>query len=95
MPVMVLILYPHPPKHMENYTPEFAQLTPRGVRRLYQVPAGCKLSITEYAAQNGFKKLVMPERPAEGYWRHEWHETETEVVLTWVETDPPSEDEMI
>lgn len=68
---------------------KYAQLTKFGVRRLYKVPTGCTLSIDEYAAQNGFKTIVEPEKPTEGYWRHEWHETETEVVLTWIETDPP------
>lgn len=71
----------------------YAKITPYGVRKLYKVPAG--LTEAEYAAQLGFKILVEPEKPAEGYWVPKWMETETEVILTWVETDPPSEDEMI
>lgn len=74
---------------------KYAQLTKFGVRRLYKIPNGCTLSIDEYAAQNGFKTIVEPEKPTEGYWVPVWTETETELVLTWVETDPPSEDEMI
>lgn len=80
---------------MNTYSPEYAQLTRNGVRRLYKIPTGCTLSIADYAAQHGFKKIVETEKPAEGYWVPKWTETDTEVILTWVETEPPCEYEMI
>ena len=71
------------------YKPEYAQLTPHGVRRLYKVPDGCELSIEEYAARNAFKRLFEPEKSEEGYWTPQWTETEEEIVLEWVETESP------
>lgn len=69
----------------------YAQLTEHGVRRLYRVPEGCTMTKDEYAAANGFKEIVEPPMPLEGYWTPQWRETETQVILEWIETEPPME----
>lgn len=69
----------------------YAQLTEHGVRRLYHVPKGCNMTKDEYAAANGFKEIVEPPMPQTGYWRPEWRETETQIVLDWIETEEPME----
>ena len=70
----------------------YAKLTKHGVRRLYHVPKGCTMTKDEYAAANGFKELVEPPMPLEGYWRPEWRETETQLICDWVETEAPTEE---
>lgn len=86
-------LYPQPTTYSlrpaERYIPEFAQLTPNGVRRLYKTPDWYDGSIEEYAAAYGFKRIVEPEMPAEGYWTPQWRETNEEIVLEWIETEAP------
>lgn len=70
----------------------YAQLTEHGVCRLYRVPRGYNGTKEEYAMEHGFKPLVETEKPAEGYWVPQWRETEEEIVLVWVETEPPAEE---
>ena len=70
----------------------YAKLTEHGIRRLYHVPKGYTGTKDEYAAANGFKELVEPPMPLEGYWRPEWRETETQLICDWVETEPPTEE---
>lgn len=70
----------------------YAQLTKNGVRRLYHVPKGYNGTKEEYAIENGFKPLVETPMPEEGYWEPYWQETEKEIVLNWVETNPPIEE---
>lgn len=70
----------------------YAKLTEHGVRRLYHVPKGCTMTKDEYAAANGFKELVEPPMPLEGYWMPEWRETETQLICDWVKTEPPTEE---
>lgn len=70
----------------------YAQLTRNGVRRLYKVPTGYNGTKEEYAAEHGFKPIVEPEQPEEGYWAPVWTETAEEIVLEWVETDPPMDE---
>lgn len=82
-------------RRVAQYVPEFAQLTPRGVRRLYRVPAGYAGSVAEYAAEHGFKRLVATAPPANGYWSSEWRETETELRLVWQEMPQPLEEEFL
>ncbi len=72
----------------------YAQLTEHGVRRLYHVPAGYDGSKEEYAAEHGFKILVETPMPEEGYCIPEWRETETQLILDWVETEAPAEEEI-
>lgn len=69
----------------------YAKRTEHGIRRLYHVPKGCTMSKDEYAAEHGFKELVEPPMPYEGYWTPEWRETDTQLILEWVETEPPME----
>ena len=68
----------------------YGQLTAHGVRRLYRVPEGYNGTREEYAAEFGFKPLVETDPPALGYWEPKWTETAEDIVLEWVETDPPS-----
>lgn len=65
----------------------YAKLTEHGVRRLYKVPDGCNMTKYEYAVANGFKEIVEPPKPKEGYWTSEWTETDTQIVLNWVEIE--------
>lgn len=69
----------------------YAQLTEHGVRRLYHVPKGYTGTKDDYAAEHGFKELVEPPMPMTGYWMPEWRETETQLILDWVETEAPIE----
>lgn len=69
----------------------YAKRTEHGIRRLYQVPKGYTGTKDEYAAEHGFKELVEPPMPLEGYWTPEWRETDTQLILEWVETEPPME----
>lgn len=73
----------------------YAQMTPHGIRRLYHVPKGYNGTPEEYAAEHGFKVLVETEQPAEGYWAPVWHEREDCIELEWVETEPPTEQELL
>ena len=68
----------------------YAKLTKHGVRRLYKVPDGCNMTKDDYAAANGFKEIVEPPKPEEGYWTPEWTETDTQLILQWIETEPPT-----
>ena len=70
----------------------YAQMTPRGIRRLYHVPKGYNGTPEEYAEQNGFKILVETPAPEEGYWAPVWHNREDCIELEWVETEPPAEE---
>ena len=71
----------------------YAQLTAHGVRRLNHVPKGYNGTVEEYAAEYGWLPLVETEPPEEGCWEPQWRETEEEIVLDWVETEPPAEPE--
>lgn len=68
-------------------TISYAKKTEYGVRRLYKVPAGESVSLEEYAKANNFKELIETECPAEGYWQHEWVETDTQLILQWTEIE--------
>lgn len=70
----------------------YAKRTEHGIRRLYHVPEGCNMSKDEYAAKNGFKAILEPPMPLEGYWVPQWKETETQLICEWVETEPPTEE---
>jgi hypothetical protein len=70
----------------------YAQLTEHGLRRLYHAPANYKGELIDYALENGYKPIVEPEKPEEGYWSPRWTETEDEIVLEWVETEPPTDE---
>jgi hypothetical protein len=63
-----------------------------GLRRLYHAPANYAGELYDYALENGYKPLVEPEKPEDGYWLPQWHETEDEIVLEWVETEAPEEE---
>lgn len=69
----------------------YAQVTANGIRRLYHVPKGYNGTKEEYAAEYGFKPIIETPQPEEGYWAPHWKETEEEIILEWIETDPPAE----
>lgn len=77
---------------LRRVLPDWGKLTEHGLRRLYHAPAGYKGEMYDYALENGFKPIVEPERPEEGYWVPRWTETEEEIVLEWVETEPPMDE---
>ena len=74
--------------------PDWGKLTEHGLRRLYHSPAGYNGELYDYALENGFKPIVEPEMPEEGYWSPRWTETEDEIVLEWVETEPPMDESL-
>jgi hypothetical protein len=71
---------------------QYAQMTERGIRRLYHVPRGYNGTPEEYAEENGFKILVETPAPEEGYWAPVWHDREDCIELEWVETEPTAEE---
>ena len=73
----------------ENF---YAKKTKHGIQRLYRIPEDYTGSKDEYAIENGFKQLVEPPMPLEGYWMPVWRETETQLICDWVETEPPAEE---
>lgn len=72
----------------------YGKITEHGIRRLYRVPEGYN-SKEEYAEEHGFKIIVEPPMPEEGYWIPVWHDREDCIELEWVETEPPVEEEVI
>lgn len=74
--------------------PDWGKLTPTGLRRLYHAPANYKGELYDYALENGYKPIVEEPAPEVGYWVPVWHETEEEIVLEWVETEPPAEEKL-
>ena len=70
----------------------YGKMTEYGIRRLYKVPAGETMSKTDYAIANGYKEIVEPPMPTDGYWTPHWRETDTQLILEWVETEPPAEE---
>lgn len=77
---------------LRRVLPDWGKLTENGLRRLYHAPAGYQGELYDYALENGFKPIIETEQPEDGYWSPRWTETEEEIVLEWVETDPPMED---
>lgn len=78
---------------LRRVLPDWGKLTENGLRRLYHAPANYKGELYDYALENGFKPIVETERPEDGYWTPRWTETEDEIVLEWVETDPTMPEE--
>ena len=77
---------------LRRVLPDWGKLTERGLRRLYHAPANYQGELYDYALENGYKPIIEPEMPEEGYWAPRWTENEDEIVLEWVETEPPMED---
>ena len=74
---------------LRRVLPDWGKLTERGLRRLYHAPAGWQGELYDYALENGYKPIVEPEMPEQGYWAPQWRETDEEIILEWVETEPP------
>ena len=70
----------------------YAKKTEHGIKRLYKVPSDCTLSKDEYAQLNGYKQLVEPPMPQNGYWTHRWIETDSQIICEWIETEAPIEE---
>ena len=77
---------------LRRVLPDWGKLTEHGLRRLYHAPANYQGELYDYALENGYKPIVEPEMPEEGYWSPRWTETEDEIVLEWVETEPPMDE---
>ena len=77
---------------LRRVLPDWGKLTERGLRRLYHAPANYKGEMYDYAIENGYKPIVEEPAPEDGYWSPRWTETEDEIVLEWVETEPPSDE---
>lgn len=77
---------------LRRVLPDWGKLTERGLRRLYHAPANYKGELYDYALENGYKPIIEPEMPEEGYWTPRWTETADEIVLEWVETEPPMDE---
>jgi hypothetical protein len=83
------------PTESTNYAlrrvlPDWGKLTEHGLRRLYHAPIDWQGELIDYALENGFKPIIEPEMPEEGYWVPQWRETEEEIVLDWIETEAPA-----
>lgn len=70
----------------------YGKMTEYGIRRLYKVPAGETVTLTDYALANGYKEIIEPPMPREGYWVSQWKETDTQLILEYVETEAPAEE---
>ena len=77
---------------LRRVLPDWGKLTPNGLRRLYHAPANYTGELYDYALENGYKPIVETEKPEDGYWSPRWTETEDEIILEWVETDPPTDE---
>jgi hypothetical protein len=77
---------------LRRVLPDWGTLTEHGLRRLYHAPASYQGELYDYALEHGYKPIVEPEKPETGYWSPRWMETEEEIVLEWVETEPPMDD---
>ena len=69
----------------------YAKKTAHGIQKLYHVPENYNGTKDDYASENGFKELVEPPMPSEGYWSPEWTETDTQLICNWIETEAPIE----
>lgn len=76
---------------LRRVLPDWGKLTEHGLRRLYHAPANYKGELYDYAVENGYKPIIEEPAPEEGYWTPQWRETEDEIVLDWIETEPPME----
>ena len=79
---------------LRRVLPDWGKLTENGLRRLYHAPANYTGELYDYAIENGYTPIVEPEKPEEGYWFPRWTETDEEIVLEWVETEPPTEESL-
>ena len=77
---------------LRRVLPDWGKLTEHGLRRLYHAPANYKGELYDYAVENGYKPIVETEQPEEGYWAPRWTETEDEIILEWVEAEPPMDE---
>ena len=77
---------------LRRVLPDWGKLTEHGLSRLYHAPASYKGELYDYALENGYKPIIETEKPEEGYWTPRWTETEEEIILEWVETEPPMDE---
>lgn len=79
---------------LRRVLPDWGKLTAHGLKRLYHVPDGYTGELIDYAIENGYKRIVESEQPEDGYWTPQWRETEEEIILDWIESEPPTIDEI-
>ena len=77
---------------LRRVLPDWGKLTENGLRRLYHAPANWQGELYDYALEHGFKPIIETEQPEDGYWSPQWTETDDEIVLEWVETEPPMDE---
>ena len=77
---------------LRRVLPDWGKLTAHGLRRLYYAPESWQGELYDYALAKGYKPIIETERPEAGYWAPRWTETAEEIVLEWVETEPPAEE---
>ena len=68
----------------------YGKMTEHGIQKLYKTPDNYSGTIEDYVSEYGFKEIVEPPKPEEGYWTPEWTETDTQLILQWIETEPPT-----
>lgn len=79
---------------LRRVLPDWGKLTAHGLKRLYHVPDGYTGELIDYAIENGYKRIVESEKPEDGYWIPQWRETDDEIILDWIESEPPTIDEI-
>lgn len=79
---------------LRRVLPDWGKLTAHGLKRLYHVPDGYTGELIDYAIENGYKRIVESEKPEDGYWTPKWRETDEEIILDWIESEPPTIDEI-
>lgn len=79
---------------LRRVLPDWGKLTAHGLKRLYHTPSDYTGELIDYAIENGYKRIVESEKPEDGYWTPKWRETEEEIILDWIESEPPTIDEI-
>lgn len=79
---------------LRRVLPDWGKLTAHGLKRLYHTPSDYTGELIDYAIENGYKRIVESEKPEDGYWTPKWRETEEEIILDWIESEPPIIDEI-
>lgn len=65
----------------------YAKMTEHGIQRLYKTPDDYSGTKDDYASECGFKEIVEPPMPTDGYWTPQWIETDTQLICNWVEAE--------
>jgi hypothetical protein len=77
---------------LRRVLPDWGKLSEYGLSRLYHAPADWQGELIDYALEHGYKPIIEPEMPEDGYWVPQWRETEDEIILEWIETEEPKDE---